>query len=64
MNHTEIVHKWTLCQIFTESLNLELEENGHRFAVFYNDEILYICYDVNELYAYLMGFSHNNLTKS
>lgn len=57
MTHTEIIGKWGLCEELANELSINIEKNIERFKAYKEGYLLYHCEEVNELYAFLVGYS-------
>jgi hypothetical protein len=59
MTHNEIIGFWELCSELITDYNLVCERYMERFKLY--DEkgnLLFVCEDVNELHAFLMGLTY------
>lgn len=64
MTHTEIIGAWFACSDLIKTLNLECNIFLEGFRVTNKKDILiYKCEDVNELYAFLIGYSFKDKEK-
>jgi hypothetical protein len=59
MTHNEIIGCWELCSDLIDKYKLTCERYTERFKLFdEKNNLLFVCEDVNELNAFLMGFTY------